>query len=137
LYLVIDSLLLVSIITLYAYLRRTPRWLSLPGCLLALVGAVLLVGHDVVDALGNLYAVAALLFAIGITLLALGSWVARALPRWTAFLIIASTVVGSIGYFVSAAGFLFVLSGVLFGLGLIGIGLNIWRKPSPPAPARP
>lgn len=129
LYFTVDVLLFLGIMGLYGVQRKeTGRWGQL-GFLLALSGAVLLVEHDVVQASANLYSIAALLFAVGITILALASWSAHKLPRWALALFITATLVGIPGYFLKTLGVLFIVSGVLFGLGCIGAGTQVLVQP--------
>ena len=128
-YFTIDVLLLLSVIDVYAFQKQEMgRW-GLVGYLLALIGAGLLLGHDVVNALAFLYPVAAFLFAVGISILAIRSWAANTLPRWTSALLITSTIVGILGFFVKGFDILFVISGVIFGIGFIGAGLTVWLQP--------
>jgi hypothetical protein len=61
--------------------KETGRW-GFFGFLLALIGAGLLIGHDVDNAFVFLYPLGASLFALGISVLAIRSWTAKALPRW-------------------------------------------------------
>jgi hypothetical protein len=122
-------LLLLGAIGLYAFQKQEiGRW-GFVGYLLALVGAGLLIAHDVVSALAFLYPVAAFLFAVGISVLAIRSWAANILPRWTSALLITSTIVGILGFVVKGFDILFVISGVIFGIGFIGAGLTVWLQP--------
>src|SRR5437763_14422855 len=128
-YFIIDVLLLLAVIDVYALQKQEiGRW-GLVGYLLALIGAALLIGHDIVNALAFLYPVAAFLFAVGISVLAIRSWAANTLPRWASALLITSTVVGILGFVVKGFDILFVISGVIFGLGFIGAGLTVWFQP--------
>ena len=128
-YLTIDVLLLLGAIDVYAFQRQeTGRW-GFIGFLLALIGAGLLLGHDVVNAVAFLYPVAAFLFAVGISVLAIRSWAANMLPRWVSTLLITSTVIGILGFVVKGVDVLFVISGVIFGIGFIGAGLTVWLQP--------
>ena len=128
-YFAIDVLLLLAALGVYTFQKQeTGRW-GVVGILLALIGAGLLLGHDVVNALAFLYPVAAFLFAVGISVLAIRSWKAGTLPRWVSTLLIASTILGILGFFVKGFDILFVISGVIFGIGLIGAGLTIWLQP--------
>ena len=128
-YFTIDVLLLLSVIDVYAFQKQEMgRW-GLVGYLLALIGPGLLLGHDVVNALAFLYPVAAFLFAVGISVLAIRSSVANTLPRWTSALLITSTVIGILGFVVGGFDILFVISGVIFGIGFIGAGLTVWLQP--------
>ena len=68
-YFTIDALLLVGIIGLYGFQKQeTGRWGFL-GFMLALLGTGLLLGHDVVSGGALLYPLAAVLFAVGISIL--------------------------------------------------------------------
>ena len=128
-YFTIDVLLLLAAIDVYAFQKQEiGRW-GLFGYLLALIGAALLIGHDVVNAVAFLYPVAAFLFAVGISVLAICSWAANTFPRWVLALLITSTVVGILGFVVKGFDILFVISGVIFGIGLIGAGLTVWLQP--------
>ena len=124
-YFTIDVLLLLSVIDVYAFQKQEMgRW-GLVGYLLALIGAGLLLGHDVVNALAFLYPVAAFLFAVGISVLVIRSWAANTLPHWVSALLIASTILGILGFVVKGFDILFVISGVIFGIGFIGAGLTV------------
>ena len=128
-YFTIDVLLLLGAIGVYAFQKQeTGRW-GFVGFLLALIGAGLLLGHDVVNAVAFLYPVAAFLFAVGISVLAIRSWAANMLPRWVSTLLITSTVIGILGFVVKGVDVLFVISGVIFGIGFIGAGLTTWLQP--------
>ncbi len=128
-YFVIDVLLLLGVIGVYAFQKQeTGRW-GFVGFVMALIGAGLLIGHDVVSAVAFLYPVAAFLFAVGISVLAIRSWAANTLPRWTSALLITSTVIGILGFVVGGFDILFIISGVIFGIGFIGAGLTVWLQP--------
>lgn len=138
LYLIIDLLLLLGLVSIYLFQRKAIGWWGLAGFVLALVGSALLIGKDVDRAGIFLYPLAALLFALGISVLGVRSWVARTLSRWVAAAWIASMLLG-IGYALLGWSVLFLLSGVLFGLGFIGAGCQVWfatrhaegQEPSP------
>ncbi len=128
-YFAIDVLLLLGVIGVYAFQKQeTGRW-GFFGFVLALIGAGLLIGHDVVSAVAFLYPVAAFLFAVGISVLAIRSWAANTLPRWASALLITSTVIGILGFVVEGFDILFLISGVIFGIGFIGAGLTVWLQP--------
>jgi hypothetical protein len=136
-YFAIDVLLLLGTIGVYEFQKKeTGRW-GFFGFLLALIGAVLLIGHDVVNAVVLLYPVAAFLFALGISVLAIRAWGANTLPHWTSALLITSMVVGILGFFVKGFDVLFIISGVIFGIGFIGTGLTVWLQPVRSLPFKP
>src|SRR5947207_15292862 len=124
-YFAIDVLLLLGVIGMYAFQKQEiGRW-GFGGFVLALIGAGLLLGHDVVNALAFLYPVAAFLFAVGISVLAIRSWAANTLPHWVSALLIASTILGILGFVVKGFDIFFVISVVIFGIGFIGAGLTV------------
>jgi hypothetical protein len=127
-YLAIDVLFFLGIMGLYGYQRKETGWWGFSGFLLALIGAGLLIVNDIVNARVNLYPIAALLFTVGISILAIVSWVLKTLPRWACALLITSTIVGIPGYFIKGFAILFVLSGIMFGIGFIGAGLKVWLQ---------
>lgn len=128
-YFAIDVLLLLGALGVYTFQKQETGRYGFVGFLLALIGAGLLLGHDAVNALAFLYPVAAFLFAVGISILAICSWKAGTLPRWVSALLIASTLLGILGFFVKGFDILFVISGVIFGIGFIGAGLTVWLQP--------
>jgi hypothetical protein len=78
----------------------------------------------------NLYPVGALTFTAGLSLFAVGSWISRKLPQWVSVFWVLSTIVGIIGYFIPGLNLLFVISGVIFGIGFAGAGIKIWSATS-------
>jgi hypothetical protein len=129
-YLLIDLLFFFAVIGWYAYQKQETGWWGFTGFLLALIGAGLLIVNDVVNAFTNLflYPLAATLFAVGVSVLAIVSWSVNSIPRWACALLIVSTLVGFLGYFSRGFAILFVLSGVMFGVGFIGVGLKLWMQ---------
>jgi hypothetical protein len=125
-YFTIDALLLVGIIGLYGFQKQeTGRW-GFFGFMLALIGAGLLIGHDVDNALVLLYPVAAFLFAVGISVLAIRSWAAKTLPRWASAFIDNFNARRDSRICYQRVDILFVISGVIFGIGFIRAGLTVW-----------
>jgi hypothetical protein len=128
-YFTIDVLLLLAALGVYTFQKQETGRCGFVGFLLAFIGAGLLLGHDVVNTLAFLYPVGAFLFAVGISVLAIRSWTADTLPRWVSTSLIASTILGILGFVVKGFDILFVISGVIFGIGLIGAGLTVWLQP--------
>ena len=125
-YFAIDVLLLLGVIGVYAFQKQeTGRW-GFFGFVLALIGAGLLIGHDVDNAIVFLYLVVAFLFVVGISVLVIRSWVAKTLPCWVSVFLITSTLVGILGYVIKGFDVLFVISGVIFGIGFLRAGLTVW-----------
>jgi len=125
-YLAIDLLLLLAVAGLFTFQReRTGSWGAL-GALLALLGAGLLISDDLFSPTFALYPIAAVVFALGLGVMALCAWIARTLPRWIPALWLAAIVVGALGLGVAALHPLFVLSGLLLAAGFVGAGLHLY-----------
>ena len=48
---------------------------------------------------------------------------------WVPGLLITSTFIGILGYLIQGVDILFVISGVIFGIGYIGVGFTVWLQP--------
>jgi hypothetical protein len=124
LYLVTDIFLLIGMMGLYGFQHRESGAWGLGGCLLA-IGGLAIIRTGAITGL-NLYPIGAVIFAMGLSALAIGSWVAGKLPRWVSIVWVVSTVIGFVGYFAPGLNFLFVVSGVLFGVSFASAGLKVW-----------
>src|SRR5262245_49488512 len=80
-YMVIDVLILLGLLGVYGYQHEQVGVVGFLGFLSALIGTAIIVGPD--SAIGGVdeYVVGSLMISVGLTLLAIGSWKARALPR--------------------------------------------------------
>jgi hypothetical protein len=116
---------LFGMIGLYSFQHQeSGRW-GFFGFLLAIIGIAAIRTRGIEGI--NMYAIGALIFAAGLILFAIGSWMANKLPRWVSIFWILSTIIGFIGYFVSGFSSFFAVSGVLFGVGFAGAGLRLWK----------
>jgi hypothetical protein len=128
-YLVVDLLLLLAVAGLFIFQQeRTGGWGAL-GAALAVLGAGLLIIDDLFSPTFALYPLAAVVFALGLSVLALCSWSARSLPRWIPALWLAAIVVGALGLGVAALQTLSVLSGLLLAAGFVGAGVYLYAAP--------
>ena len=124
-YLFTDVFLLFGSIGIYVFQREEIGLTGTLGFLLQVVGAVILITRDV-GVLGSAaYPVGALMFAAGLDLFAVGSWRRAKFPYWILLLLVLSTIVGPIGYFAGGLSVLFVISGILFGIGFAGAGFKM------------
>lgn len=130
LYLVIDLLLLLGLLGIYAYQHEQAGKLGFAGFLPALIGTASIVGPD--GKLGNvdMYVAGSLLISLGLCVFSIGIWRARMLPRAVPLLWIASTVIGIGGFLVNGPPVTFLLAGVTFGLGFVLAGSKIWSDPA-------
>ena len=126
LYLIIDALILLGLLGVYAYQNEVVgRWGFL-GFLLALIGTATIVGPDGKIGSVDMYVVSSLMISIGLSLLAFGAWNAKRLPRMAPLLWVMSTVVGVGGYLIGGPTVTFVIAGLAFGLAFIVAGVKIW-----------
>jgi hypothetical protein len=132
-YLAVDLLLLLAVAGLFIFQReRTGGWGALGaalGALLAVLGAGLLIIDDLFSPTFALYPLAAVVFALGLGVLALCAWIARTLPRWIPALWLAAIIVGALGLGVAALYTLLVLSGLLLAAGFVGAGVYLYTAP--------
>jgi hypothetical protein len=125
LYLFTDLLILLGMVGLYGFQHRESGAWGLLGFLLAILGIVMIRSGAISGV--NLYPAGAFIFTVGLSVFAVGSWIASKLPRWVSVFWVLSTVVGVVGYFVPRVDFiLFVCSGVFFGVGFAGAGFRVY-----------
>ena len=129
-YLVIDVLILLGLLGVYAYEHAQVGVLGLAGFLLALVGTASITGPDGTLGGVDVYAAGAGTLSIGLLLLALASWNAERLPRWVCALWALSTLVGVGGFLIGQPPATFLIAGVAFGLGFVGAGFRLWSDPA-------
>lgn len=128
LYLLTDIFLLFGIIGIYSFQYRESRSWGFFGFILAIVGIAIIRTGSIAGI--SLYPIGASIFTGGMSLFAVGSWIAKELPRWVSILWVLSTIVGFMGYFIPGLNLLFVASGVIFGIGFAGAGMKIWSATS-------
>jgi hypothetical protein len=126
LYLITDIFILFGIMGIYGFEHQESGLWGFCGFLLAIVGTGIIIGPDGSIGGVNLYPVGSLILAAGLTLLVVGSWIANKFSRWIPILWVLSTVVGFIGYFSPGLNLLFILSGIIFGIGFAGAGVEVW-----------
>lgn len=128
LYLIIDVLLLLGLLGIYAYQHEQVGKLGFAGFLPALIGTASIIGPDGKLGSVDLYVAGSLLISLGLCVFSLGVWRAGMLPRAVPLLWIASTVIGIGGFLVNGPPITFLLAGVAFGLGFMLAGLKIWQS---------
>ncbi len=121
LYLIVDILILFGILGIYAASSvRLGSW-GFTGFVLAVVGSAVIAGPDGRIGRVEMYPAGSLLLGTGVVLLALASWRAGTSPPWVAILWMASMAAGIAGAAIGV-GALWALSGVAFGVALVGAG---------------
>jgi hypothetical protein len=124
LYLLTDIFLVFGMIGLYGFQHQESGWWGFGGFLLTIIGILVIRTSTISEV--KIYVIGASIFTAGLSLLAIGSWIADKLPRWVSVVWVLSTVVGFLGYFLPGFSLLFAISGVLFGIGFAGAGLRVW-----------
>jgi hypothetical protein len=124
LYLLTDIFLLFGIMGLYAFQHQESKLWGFFGFLLAIIGIAVIRSGTISGV--KMYGIGALIFAAGLSLLAIGSWIAHKLPRWIPVVWVLSALIGFVGYFIPSFSLLFVVSGVLFGVAFTGAGFQTW-----------
>ena len=112
-----DTFTIFCIMGAYSCRRHEAGMLGFCGLVLAVAG----LGSGI-----GVYAVRALLFTAGLNLLGASWWKTKPVPRWIFTFWAISSVIGVIGYFGNGVGFLFVLAGLMFGIGFAGMGVMVW-----------
>jgi hypothetical protein len=128
LYLLTDIFILFGMLGLYGFqYKESGLW----GCFgfLAAIAGIGIIRYGAISGV-HLYSIGALIFVGGLTLFAVGSWIANKLPRWVSVFWILSTMVGICGYFVPGLNLFFVISGLIFGIGFSGAGIKVWSATS-------
>jgi hypothetical protein len=125
LYLLTDIFILFGIMGIYGFEHQESGLWGFCGFLLAIVGTGIIIGPDGLIGSVSMYPVGSLILATGLILLAVGSWIANKFSRWIPILWVLSTIIGFIGHFSPGLNLLFVISGVMFGIGFAGAGFEI------------
>ncbi len=128
-YFLTDIFILFGIMAIYGFQHeKSGKWGFL-GFVLSIIGTGIIIGPDGDISGVNMYPVGSLILAAGLILLSIGSWIADRFPHWIPICWTSSTFIGIIGYFIPGFSLLFVISGVLFGLGFAGAGQQIVSTP--------
>ena len=104
------------------------------GFLLTVIGTALITGPDGEIGGVDMYAAGSAMLALGLVLLAVGSWKAARLPHWVLVLWVLTAALSLVGGAVESLDSLFVVSGVAFGVSFIGAGVRVWSEAGSTAP---
>lgn len=125
LYLVVDVFLLVGLLGFYELRHQDIGRTGASGFLLALVGLTVVRSSRAIPGL-DLYSIGALAFVVGLIVMCGSAWRVKTLGVLVPVAFVVSTLVGLAGTVVDNAGWLFVLSGVVFGGAFVGLGREVW-----------
>ena len=127
LYFLIDLFLLTGVIGLYLSSMTGGKMVGRLGFVLMCSALLVLIARDVGVVTPDAYALAAALFSLGLDLFAIQALRTRKIAVWIPVSWILSTIGGPVGFFVPTLHFLFVISGLLFGIAFMGAGVVMWR----------
>jgi len=131
LYFIVDLLLLLGVFAVYAQNHEAMRLWGAAGFLTTVVGILLVRSSRVIPDL-DLYPVAALSVAVGWVLLSF-AWKTANGPAFVPPLFVLSVVTGLVGQMVPRAATLMIVSGVIFGTAMVGVGKELLsRNPGVP-----
>ena len=139
-YLVIDILLMLGLVGVYAYQHSECGVVGLIGFVVSAIGIEAIGGPDGKIGTVDIYATGASVIGVGMVLFGIGSWCGRKLPRYVAASWILSTAVGVAALATNFSGTAYAIAGALFGIGFVGAGVHIVGQPANgnrPAPTRP
>ncbi|HKY84931.1 MAG TPA: hypothetical protein VJ160_08920 [Anaerolineales bacterium] len=120
-----------GLIGIYAVQIRESSWQGLIGFVLALSGNAFFILPETSIGGVNTGQVGGGIYALGLLLLAVGTWRARKFPRWIPALWLLAIVVGLPAFFAQGLqAVAFLLGGVLFGAGFIAAGYWLWSGKS-------
>jgi hypothetical protein len=132
LYFIVDLLLLLGVFAVYAQNHEAMRLWGAAGFLTTVVGILLVRSSRVIPDL-DLYPVAALSVAVGWVLLSFAWWKTANGPAFVPPLFVLSVVTGLVGQMVPRAAALLIVSGVIFGTAMVGVGKELLsRNPGVP-----
>lgn len=131
LYFAIDLLLLFGVIGFWRASAATGKLVGLVGFAIMFLALLILIARDAGIVSEAVYAGAAGGFSLGLDLFAIQVLLSRKISAWIPIGWILSTILGPIGFFVPSLNFLFVISGLLFGLAFAAAGVATWRLSSP------
>ena len=125
LYLMVDMFLLVGLLGFYGLRHQDVGRTGALGFLLALFGLIVVRSSQVIPGL-DLYPMGALTFVGGLIALCVSAWSVKKLAVCVPVAFVVSALAGLVGTVAHNSGWLFVLSGVLFGAAFSGLGREVW-----------
>jgi hypothetical protein len=131
LYLLTDMCILLGFIGWYAAIHRAVGAVGFGAFAVGVLG-ILIIRSSAAFPSVDLYPPGALVFEVGLNALALAAWKTGRLAAWVPGVLLLSVVAGAASYASTQLSWLLVLSGVLFAIGVAGVGLSL--RPSGAAP---
>jgi hypothetical protein len=124
LYLLTDICILFGFIGWYAAIHRDVGAWGFGAFVVGVVG-ILMIRSSAAFPSVELYPPSALVFEVGLNALALAAWKRQRLPSWVPTFLLLSVVAGVASYVSVDQSWLLVLSGMLFAVGVAGVGVTL------------
>ena len=129
LYFSIDVCLLLGLIGLYASLYEKVGLSGFVGFVLAIIGITAIRSQHAMPGI-QLYPLGALTFLTGLNLLVLRAFIVKRFPGWVTGVLLLSTLIGFLAFAMQGTSLPFIVSGVLFGISFIGVGIHLYTTVS-------
>ncbi|MFT6311173.1 MAG: hypothetical protein ACJAQS_001544 [Porticoccus sp.] len=126
LYIATDICLILGLIGFYSVHRQRLFWLGHLGFAIAICGLSFIAGPETELFGMSVYQLGSPIVGAGLLLLSLNLIKAKLCGLAAPMLLAASVVVGLISILVGSS-VLFVVTGILFGVGFMALGTHIWR----------
>ena len=124
LYLLTDIFILFGFIGWFVAIHQAVGAWGFVAFVLGVLG-ILLIRSSAAFPNVALYPLGALMLEVGLIAPALTAWKTRRLPAWVPSLLLLSVIAGIASFALSDLSWLLTVSGVLFAIGIAGIGLSL------------
>lgn len=127
LYIVIDLCLILGLVGFYSVYRANLFWLGHLGFAIAICGLAFIAGPDT-DIFGSsAYQIGSPIVGVGLLLLSFNLIKAKLCGLVVPLSLMGSVVIGLVSMLV-ISNLLFIVTGVLFGVGFMALGTQVWRS---------
>lgn len=124
-YFITDVCIMFALIGIFLYNNKTGL-LGVSGFVLLILGASILIGPSESKDGVNYHFMGIQVFSVGVVFFSIHLWFVSIISKWVPFLWITSIIVGLTGILIPQVLFVtFLISEILFGIGLIVVGTQI------------
>jgi len=127
LYITTDLLLVLGLIGFYSVYRQSLLWLGHLGFATAICAIAFIAGPETEIFDISAYQVGSPIIGVGLLLLSINLISARLCGFVAPVSLVASVIIGLISMMLGSS-LLFLITGLLFGMGFIGLGVHVWKN---------
>jgi hypothetical protein len=127
LYITTDLCLVLGLIGFYSVYRQSLFWLGHSGFAISICSIAFIAGPETEIFGTSAYQVGSPIIGVGLLLLSINLISAKLCGLVVPISLVASVIIGLISMLVSSS-FLFIVTGLLFGVGFMGLGVHIWKN---------